>query len=838
MSQVRPLPDERVNEIRAIFSTSGDMAEVITDILTGTQATASFFCVLHDRGNVPINTPHAVIKLCLPARRPGGGPRCLPLMVLNLPAWQVHLFLTGDAPLTSDNIKDRIDLAQTEEILEPILSVLACKRSAQQTKHDSFKSKVAWFRAKFVSALRKVYKMTPSPYWMITLLGSFEASFVLAGTFYFFQSYTCTAETLVHLTRLFISSQGQSLVTVNTYDELGRVFGRSDFLEIVPNFWAYLKYKMQQDDVESKAIDQTINSIRGGLMLSPQDLVHFIYLSFYECMNAQTFLSYSRTTASLPTPATVNPPQLCRRLEADFKEHVMAYYNKASYLSTYITILTVPAPLPEGYENFQELACQYWCGQSRDVAEIMTRINDQYPQLNLTKDLSGLLDLAALDQDSGGPKENLFTVASRIPTYRCEFLNKQYFVLMHTDCIDAYWKQNIIVPEDAQLQGLTDQDLTSRIFYCDLGLSLPTFKQQIMVSRHEYFNPRLPVYRWVLDFDLKVTEGRRTLNDIYNICVTLRQVILETLQLIGPLKPHHPVYFFKSACPAVTWPDDISDTAFCHCDTKIGMRIVTPFPIGYCLVGSAPLVSLTNILNRVVKLDTRLASEYPGILEDKGPFDSGIYAKGRCVRVPHCYKVGPGGELSRLLKIIICHPEESDKSAYLKNAFKVSNLLHHAPGDSVTKNGHLVYAIADENEGFLESKTKNNLPKTITDLAEKIERTTEKPLIDWAATAVWPKLHDTIQRFFPDDRIGQFASVSFMHSGDNIIQVRPQKGNNFFCINHKHRNHTQTVRVFLTLHSTKESEVTVTFMSQCFAAKCNHNSPTAHFSFMVPITCT
>lgn len=828
--------------VRVIFCTSGDSAETIADVLTGAPTSASFFSVFHDLFYSQILAPRVTLKLCLPARRPGNGTRCSPVLVLRTDASVASGFL-GGRPLEASDIKYMLLSDQTAGLFKPLLEIIGGARAPPNQDACTFQSQVAWLRTKFVTALRKLYKMTPSPYWMLSAFGAQEAQFVLTSSFYFFEhTVVCTTETVSHLSRLFSPQQGQTLVSVTSHEELGQLYGTSPFRRRVPAFVAYVKEKLARDSLETEAIDRTIDQIRGKLMLSNQDLVHFIYISFYQCLNKRAFLRYSRQTSSSSAIRELGEdPQLCGALHGEFRDHVQSYYHKKTYLSTYIDIRYVGGVLPDGYFGGSLVGerCVYWCGQSKDTASLLATISQQVPHLRLQNEFAGMLDVAALrGSDDGQFKEGLFSHSQALPLYRCEFLGKQFFTMLQEDGLERYWEQSVIFPGDQDWDMLSDKDLTYRIFYHDLSLSLPTLKEQLLVSRHEYFNPRLPVYRWVLDFDLPVCRDiDRTFEEVHSLCCSLREAILDIIQLLGPVDPRtHPVYFFKSACPPDEWRgEDVASTSFCRCHDKLGMRIIVPFPEGVCVVGSEPMVALTGILNRTIKLDPELVHRFPSIQKKGGPFDCGIYGRGRSVRLPHCYKVGLVGELCRLLKILVCHPAPNGKAQYVRRAFTLRELLHHSPGHSAGHVGRIIYSIMDRNENFLENKTISYLPAKIPHIFQRIETLSGRSIEDWLHSAVWDKAYDTICKFFPDEKAQQFSHVAFTQQGENIIQLRPRQGRHFLCINHNHKNKSKTVRVFLTLHSIRVSEVTVTLMSQCFASKCNNNVPTAHFSFVVPV---
>ncbi|AJG42982.1 DNA helicase-primase complex component [Harp seal herpesvirus] len=826
----------------AIFATDGDSAEIITDILTNTDNAGNFYCVLHNCYSYNITEPEILLTLALPAKRPGGGKKCLPVLQIKLPWPKALSFLLHGKPLPASVVQSSLNYKTTRRYFKPILDVLMCNHKAPERQQEDIKSKIYWFRAKFVITLRKLFRITPSPFWMIATFGTFEAPFVLVSSLYFFENHSCTVETLHHLSLIFQKKKGHSLASITTFSELGCMFGNSEFLSAVPQFFSYTTRKLQRDDFESQAIDLTVNSFRGELMMSNQDLIHYIYLSFFQCLGKTNFLDYSLQTDYTHFGDLNNNPILAGFIDDSFKQQMSTYYNKTTYLKNHISVDFTHIPGVRGYSCYNQCshACsgfQFWSGQSKDVQNLMRSVNAESPNLMLQEELQGLLDFAATAPDDARhcTKSDIFPTVHTNPVFRCQFLNKNYFVIVNEDILTQVWKNTVLLPQTPNwATTLTDMQITERIFYKETFFSLNNIKDQLQISRHEYFNVRLPVFNLVLDFDLPLGVKGLTLHQIYEVCLAIRDDVIQILQLLGDINPQtHQVYFFKSSCPPLEW--DLDEKMFCNCSEKLGLRIVTNLPRGVAIVGSEPLITLVKILNRMVKMNPLFLNLCPTLLDSDGPFDSGIYHKGRCVRIPHTYKVNIGGGLERLLKIIVCHPHVTDKSEYINGCMQIQNLLHHSNPSRPAEATKVIFNVTDISEHFLLQKTKESLPRSVTNISCEIQKSTGMEFLDWVTHIVWPKIFHNIKAYLPDDKAFQFHYVKFIVTGHNIIQVKPQRQANFVCISHNHKAKSQNVRIFIVLYTHQVYNVTATLMSQCFANKCNNNKPKAHFSLCISL---
>nr|UTK45461.1 helicase-primase primase subunit [Equid gammaherpesvirus 5]UTK45540.1 helicase-primase primase subunit [Equid gammaherpesvirus 5]UTK45619.1 helicase-primase primase subunit [Equid gammaherpesvirus 5]UTK45698.1 helicase-primase primase subunit [Equid gammaherpesvirus 5] len=889
----------RLSEYRVLCGTDGDAAEILTDVLTNTDSDGVVFCLGHNCYSYNIGDGEVLLTLCLPAKRPWGADKCLPVIQFRCEAARAAAFLFQGRPIQVRYIQKNINHKAVKRYFKPLLSVLTCanKKAAGggggEGAHADLKSTIFWFRAKFVAAVRKTFKITASPYWMISTFGCTEAQFVLVSCCYFFESHECTVDTLSHLSRLFDGSGGggRQLAAVNTFSDLSGMLGTSAWLGRVPEFSAYVAKKLARDDFESGAVDEAVNAFRGQLMLSNTDLIHYIYLSFFQCLNKERFLEYSLKTnpENIDGVAGIGPI-ITGFIDEGFRRKMATYYTKESYLSNHIAVGSMSLEGVEGYSEeavgiVEEGAAQsaapnipgvggraaavtrYWAGQSRDVQSLLSDLLSERPASRLSPDLHGLLDLAALGDGSAaeGAKEVLFPDPVRCPVYRCQYLNKTFFAVVRGDNLGReWWARHVHLPQYPGWESAEDRRLTAQVHYTELAFSLNHIREQLGVSRHEYFNPRLPVFNLVLDFDLplRAPSGGLGLDRVYSICRSVRGDVLGVLGILGEVdEAAHPVYFFKSACPPPQWYGGEEEELlllygrhatrpFCRCDAKLGLRIITPLPAGTAIVGGGPLIAIAKILNRMIKMNREdLLEICPDLPDAEGPLDTGIYHRGRCVRLPHTYKVNEAGGLERLLKLFVCHPGEGDKGRYVRDALTLKNLLHHSKSDywervtAAAAGGRdgapqkikVVYSVTDVSEDFLVRQTQQQLPRSYEKPDDRIEAVTGRDLVTWVNEVAWPKVFHNIKAYIPDDKTTQFHFVKFTQTSHNIVQVKPQRGNNFLCISSNHRNKTQSVRIFIVLYTNKEEEVTVTLMSQCFAHKCNSNKPRAHFSIPVQL---
>ncbi|AAC58103.1 primase [Alcelaphine gammaherpesvirus 1] len=833
--------------VKALFAADTDCAELLADILTGQNNSGSLYCLLHNCRPEDVSWEVTRLSLCLPVRRPGGAEgRCAEVFKIKLPTEEAGQFLFNCGSLSAKQVYESYSKRAAYETFQPILEVLGLSGDEY-----SIKNAVTWGRGKFVASLRKYFKLTTSPHWFINTFGAFENHFVLVSScYYFFPVSVSTVDTLCHLAMLYSSKKGCPLSSITTLRELGAVATQSPALDRVENFYLYVCDKLARDTLECEAVDRCINEFRGQLMLSDQDLVHYIYLSFFQCFNNQKFLAYSQCTNPCNLNTTMlREPMLVANIDSDFKHKMATYYNKNTYLSNYVLLRGIHLHPVVGYgqECLRSAHAtgghSIWWGESHQVSDMLKTINVEYPDICLHEEFRGLMDLAAItDRCSifGNPIHYLTDCATSgaIPIYRSELSHRHYFLAVFSDDIEYFWKKTIFLPPESFCLGAQDTMLTRAITYTEMHCSMSSVAEQIHVSRHEYFNPKLPVFNWVLDLDLPISEGNLHIDSIYSLCLLIRESVLDILKLLGPVEPDHEVFFFKSACINLCDPGEASwrPSTFCTCTEKLGMRVVTRFPPGICLKGSEPLTQLTKILNRVIKLGCGSLLNLSAFQLSNGPFDVGIYGRGRSIRLPHTYKVGKCGQLERLLKLFVCHPEATDKFPYLQNSLKLNRLLHHAQSQDPRGPLKIIYRVEDINEDFLYKHTQKQLPVKHEAVIPSIERLLDTSLNCFLLSKVWPKCFGTIRSYMSEEKLQQFSRVVFHPTNHCIVQVRPDRGNNFKCLRYNHRGSSKSVRVFLILHLKEETKLIVTFMSQCFANKCQSNKAMAHFSVFVDLS--
>lgn len=828
--------------VQAIFGTSGDEAETAVNILTKTTSDAEIYCVLHDCYKIPEAT-HINLNICLPAKRPGRGNNTLCVLPIIIPTQEAIKFLFHGETLHAKNLTPIINYKAAKQIYNPILELIMHGRTKGKELQDFF-SKMLWYKTKIVDTIRKMCKISPSPQWLLSMFGTNEFQFVLVSSCYFFQSTQCTVDTLGHLAWLFNNNHSQSLVTVNTLQDLGMIYCTSSILVDVPNFVSYIEKKLNIDDMELAHLDNAIDTLRGELVLPDRELVQFIYLAFHACLNNEQFIKYSLNTKyNVLIHPNNTTPWLTQNLTGQFKQEMVNYYNKQSYLQHYITVMKLPLLLPAGYTNVHASnKIKYWAGQSHDVTSLIKMLCDQYCYLMVSHDLHGLLKLATLPPNSkGNPKEVIFPSVYKMPVYRCQFLNKNYFILISEDNINTVWEKMVMLPIEHNWEYWPDTKITLGITYQEAYFCKETIEEQLQLSRHEYFNVHLPVFNLVLDLDLPIERSQYSIDELYQLCLKLREIILDVLEIFGSVnKNTHEVYFYKSSCLVDKEAYDyegFEKPEFCNCDKKIGYRIITAMPQKTAFIGAECIIDTVKIINHIIKMDKDLNIMFPLLRHCDAPFDIGIYHSGRCIRLPLTYKIDEGLKPIKLLKIFVCHPHVKCKKSYVENMLKIENLTFHSTPQKHSNEYQCIVNVHDTNYGFLEKRNKEILPTAIQDIeAEFYSKNMD--LITWFKNNAWLKLHNNIQSYFPEDRTQQFNNVSFQLTAGNIILLKPKRGSCFQCVVFRHRTKTQSVRFFIVLHAYQTSTIMLTLMSQCFASKCNNNKSCAHFTVTVPLLST
>ncbi|AAK38259.2 ORF50 [callitrichine gammaherpesvirus 3] len=827
--------------IRALFSTNADTAEVVMDIiLSRPNDCATLFCICHDASiERQSHLPEEVsLRLCLPTKRVTKSQRCSEILPLRLPRQEALLFLRGTKPMDTASARRYLDRTKALRSLKPLVELLTLGNKNPQ--RDLYGA-ICWLRAKITSALRRMYRTNASARWFISTFGSREATFVLVTTAYYFHPSEASVETLIQLTELFVHpDQGQSLAAVTSCAELSQIFGTSQWTRDLDYFPAFTRKKLNKDTMEMCRVRAMINKYRGQLPLSDTGLVEYVYTAHAQCFNRVTFERYSVLTSAphLSSALGVNG-LLTRMLDSKFSEYMRTYFNKKSYLEKHVKIKLLKVKLchPSVY-TWDTDPCDgllvAWSGLSRDVMAILMELanwNRETPHHG--PNLHGMLSLASQKTSPGVPDprddlvevKTLTTTTRCWPVFRCQFLEHHYFMTVAADNISQFWRKHIAIPENCNIPDIM---LTRSLTYEPYYYTQNTLAEQSLVSRHEYFNHRLPVCNLVLDMDVKIVE-MWSVTDIYQLCLAVRHASLQMLSRIGPVESDHPVYFFKSACP----PPDCENMAdilpFCICREKLGLRVITPLPRGYSIIGTRGMQGLVAVLSKLVSLSPRVRKLKHKLSSMESFFDAGIYSQGRCIRLPHTYKVDKSGVLTRQLRLFVCHPKVNDKRYYVENALNVQNLLHHSLHVGWPRPIHFCYHISDQGQGFITKKVKDALPAPSLNFAEKIETSTGLTLSQWVEAKVWPTIYTTLTSTIQDNRLAQFQRVTFEQTAANIVRVCHPRGKNFKCLRYQHRNIASSVRIFLVLHHTS-GVTTVTFMSQCFSGRCGSNRPVAHFS--------
>lgn len=896
--------------MRCLLGADGDVVETLIDGILGTDSPTPLYCLCHTAGDLRLhgqNTDLVDLDLCLPAKRPGCGERCLPLARLRMPLLATMAFLCDGDHLSAARMHEFLNRYFTAKIFRPVLELVTTIDSPA----FDFRGLLSWHRTKVISTIKKLVRPIPSVNWLIATFGTWEAEFILTTTEYFFSAVPCSRETLQHLATLFIGdTRGRSLVSVGSFFDLCLLVGRSPWQANVPHFGEFLTAKLEADDREIVALDGVLDRFRGTLFMSKQDTLRFLYIGFFQCLNRITFEKYTRATDSLEKvrchleklKAGKGSEILSAALDADFKQRMETYYNKTDFLAQHTRCysLVASASALQGYSLSKSTGMRAWSGQHRDLVSFLETVSDNFPFLGLTRDLSGLLALAALPRDyrelhQAGPtpsqiapgdqcaQDMFLSAVGRFPVFRTEFNGGHYFSLMIEDALESHWlktihvageaigafldrqeqelsSDNFIFPkyhstasatgliEDERSSGsllkTVDEELLTQLIFYDEPPQITDIRQQLLVSRHEFFNSRLPVFNLVLDFDLDhIAETRMpTLSRLLRLCHLLRDEVLDALELLGPVdRRTHYVLFFKSTCPPL--PPDVQNTdgLFCTCQEKLGLRIITRLPPGRVLAGTDCVIGIVKVINRLIRLNAEICKLYPQIKKDSGPLDVGIYHSGRSIRLPNTFKVtATAARVSKQLRILVVLPPEGSFIEYLRRCVTLSYLLHHGTPqpDEKEKELEVFFRVVDTSEDFLEQKSIEHLPRPCEDIPARIEAVRGHNVLVWITECAWPAVFRSMRQHLQNDKTVQFQNVNFELGGRNIVILKPRKGRYFSCLNYQHKNKAQTVRFFLALHSTNSNTITVTLMSQCFSSKCNNNRSTPHFSIVQELSST
>lgn len=862
--------------IRAIVGSDGDLIDGLVDSILGEQTDVRIFCLMHDwfapdSGGAET----ALLDLCLPSRRPGSSlGRYLPVLHLRLTKTVARGFLFLGEPLTATFVKQHLALDLIRETYKPILFLI---RSGQTGRDDDdIIGLISWHRKTVIRTLRKLAKVTPSVNWMINNFGAYEAELVLTSAAYFFTDLVCTKETLRHLVALFTRELGWQLVAITGYAELCRIYSASMWLGEVKEFTAYAAKKLARDDAESALLDETVNSFRGQLLLPHRDTIRYIYLCFHQCLNKTTFSSYSQQT-SRHAISNSQRGEICRGLDAEFRENMLSMFNKDRYLTTNMNVSQFRlGAMPKGYTCFHATSSldsrlrnsgsdeeevggepRRWYGQSRDVGALLRSMNECFPSAGLGEEFSHLFELAC-HPGLRSAQTALLGGAGRYPVFRSEFQGKHYFILAaDDDPLEEHWRKTIRYPTPEWLTAeYSEEILTQGLLYDELQVQLDSPETQFLVSRHEFFNPRLPVFNLVLDLDLRLDAATAgpSFQSVRRLCHALRTEILDALRILGEIRDDHYILFFKSSCPRDEAPRDLDyyfdsegvtlanegpdeSSHFCSCTEKLGLRIITSLPTGVIMVGTEPVTSLVKIINRLTKINPEINTLFPQVKTcDEGPFDLGIYRAGHSIRLPHTYKTRGLNALEGLLKLLIILPPGCDLDGYLARAVDLRYLLHHAhPPDHGDGPCRAVLGVDDKSDSYLARRVAEQLPRVKRNIDKHIEELTGQEVTSWVAARAWPQMHEFILQYLPNAKARQFDRVRFERVGHNMVLLKPRQGGNFQCLRFDHRSRSQTTRIFLALYSANGDNIVLTLMSQCFSQKCNSNKSTPHFSTTINI---
>ncbi|UEH20496.1 primase subunit [Elephant endotheliotropic herpesvirus 2] len=566
---------------------------------------------------------------------------------------------------------------------------------------------------------------------------------------------------------------------------------------------------------------------------------------------------------------------LSHNLKKDLLNIMELYFTPASYLNVYIKVHKHESdkPMFEGYTlDTSSSDGLVFSGTSSSMSERLRKGNRMFEGLfdeTESEGVSSVLNIIASSKEAilentGDDTKTESGVArfSRreivfpglrypAPMYRTDgFQNMQltrYFSIVGRE--DWLSNSNVgEVIESVPEEYVSDERLTESVWVPDNRVSSPRLSEQLYRSRHEMFNDRLPIYNFVGDVDLKITNPVSR-DWIFAFCRNLRRIILETFSYIFEHLDTkvHPVYFFKSQC-------EPEPGSFCGCSEKIGLRIITPLPKNTCILGGKNAKHLCDILNHVMFLDKDMFPLVNSIVTDKNCFDNGIYSHGKSVRLPLMSKVDEslGFLQNRLLPIFIvpsCYHRDGTHKQFVRDQLNLANWLHHNPSVNAydpSKSISYVLAINDvgrsQDASFIDNKLNKLLKREYVHIDSLIEVFKSKYGVTettyFIETVVWPHFLRTIKNNYSSPACNQFNNVCFDDTSWPCVQlfkIHQGMRRNFYCIQYDHKDARENVHFFIDFRPESTTTIWATLWSRCFSRKCKSNAKNVHVSHKITI---
>ncbi|AHC02834.1 helicase-primase primase subunit [Proboscivirus elephantidbeta5] len=569
---------------------------------------------------------------------------------------------------------------------------------------------------------------------------------------------------------------------------------------------------------------------------------------------------------------------LSHNLKKDLLNIMELYFTPASYLNVYIKVHKHESrePMFQGYTiDTESTEGLVFSGTSNGMSERLRKGNKMFEGLfdeTESDGVSSVLNIIASskeailenNEDDNTKKDGCsgITKFSRreiifpglkhpAPMYRTDgFQNMQitrYFSIVGRED----WKSNSTVGEVIETvpdEYVSDERLTESVWVPDTRVSSPRLSEQLYRSRHEMFNDRLPVYNFVGDVDLKITNPVSK-EWFFAFCRNIRRIILETFSyLFEHVDPDvHPVYFFKSQC-------ETEPGSFCGCLEKIGLRIITPLPKNTCILGGKNVKHLCDILNHVMFLDKEMFPLVNAMVADKNCFDSGIYSHGKSVRLPLMSKVDEslGFLRNRLLPVFIVPDSYRRNGAhkqFVRDQLNLANWLHHNPSDNAydpSRSISYVLSINDvgrsQDASFIDHKLNKLLKQEYVHIDSIIENFKSKYGVTettyFIETVVWPHFLRTIKNNYSSTACNQFNNVCFDDTSWPCVQlfkIHQGTRRNFYCIQYDHKDARENVHFFLDFRPESSTAIWTTLWSRCFSRKCKSNAKNVHVSHKITI---
>lgn len=395
--------------------------------------------------------------------------------------------------------------------------------------------------------------------------------------------------------------------------------------------------------------------------------------------------------------------------------------------------------------------------------------------------------------------------------------------------------------------------------------------RQLDFSRNEMFNDRLACVNLVLDLDFRLQRALTPL-EIHGLVRRFRACFLRVLETL--LRPpgewdrdSHPVYFFKTECPVtISAATDEADFDFdfdeengpdldrrpCGCREKLGLRAVCPLPAPFAAASAGVVAGLAKLIQQAALMDPELLAVLDDCLQSFEFIDSAVYAHGRSLRTPYSYKVSlDGGLFGRLLPLYCLPPSPAvDAETFVSEHSDPARLLFHAlpPGRAAPTiyltelKGAESSAMVEKCLGRSESAHRTTGRSLIVALLARgvdCDETEggDAALLAFIAGEPWSRVTAYLREHYCSEKAEEYARAELSVSkktGTYCYFTLAPSGRwgpkTFSCLRYEHSRTGRSVRASLGLSLGAQNQLCLSFLCQCFAARCGRNAQQTLFA--------